>query len=136
MNKAEKAELAAWKLKAALAWPTFERPEPVSAAEIDIATGGGSGIFRGWWVISSRGVGSCVGEGVSLRFGHATHPYTDGEIANRYKGANVSLSQGIGGPWFRDREDALKEAAWRMAFAAAETLDGIYDRVTAEGVAK
>lgn len=134
MNKAERAELEAWRKRAALAWPTFERPEPVSAAEIDIATGGGSGVFRGWWVnIHRGGPSTSVSVGVGVVFGnlHARRPYTDEEISNRYRGARVSLSQGKGGPWYRDEQDALREAAWRIADKAAAELRAILDRIEA-----
>jgi hypothetical protein len=133
MTKAERAELAAWKQRAALAWPTFERPEPISAAEMDVAVGRIASVFHGWWVNINRGVGGCVGVGTVVNSGHATTFYNAEQIANRYNGGSmVSLSQGRGGPWFRDQEDALKEAAWRLAERYAGELDALYDRVRAE----
>lgn len=125
MTKAERAELAAWKRRAALSWPTFERPTPVSAEEIKRATDAPSGVFRGWWVNMNHP--DLMGEGVVVSGTHARAPYTDEQIANRYHGRALSMSQGIGGPWFLSKADALKESAWRTAELAAEKLDRAYE---------
>lgn len=127
MTKAERAELAMWKRRAALSWPTFERPTPVSIEEIRRDADAPSGVFRGWWVNMNHP--DILGEGVVVGGNHAREPYTDEQIAGRYggRGRVISLSQGIGGPWFLNKADALKESAWRTAELAAEKLDRAYE---------
>lgn len=124
MTKAERAAMEALRIKASLCWPQFERPTPISLAEIAVATKGGKA-FRAWWVIPARGVAG-VGEGVVYNGYHSATNYTDEQLADHYKsGSRVVMSQTIGGPWFHDREDALRELHWRIAEECAGKLAAV-----------
>lgn len=130
MTKKERELLEALRVEAALSWPKFERPEPISPAEIDLATRSASpgrqNWMRAWWVNPHReGLfdGGAFGRGVTSGTIHARSDYTDEQLNGRYQsGSRVNLSQGGGGPWYRDREDAIKELIWRIAERSAAQL--------------
>lgn len=126
MNKAEKAEMEALRVRCALAWP----PIPPKPIDLDVArAGAGVEYLHLWWVNDRSGL---VGVGVTNGHHHSTRDHTDTAMANRYRGgSHVSLAQGAGGPWFASEVDALQALHHAVALDCAKRLAGIAARVEA-----
>lgn len=118
MTKAEKAEMEALRVRAALAWPDSP-PKPVDLAVAKEASGGKW--LTLWWAnAASMEIGRGVTDG---SYQSARTPYTEQQIENRWNsGGRVSMSQGPGDPWYATEDDALRALHYGVAMRCAEQL--------------
>lgn len=124
MTKAEKAEMEALRIRAALSWPPTP-PVPVAACDIDRDKP-----FYGWWMNVHR---ADVGRGVVFRGLHAPHPYTLDQLENRYRGGSpVVMTQSVGGPWYHTKRGALMALHFALALQFAKELLSVERLVEAE----
>ena len=126
MNKAEKAEMDALRVRLALAWP----PSPPKPVDLDVARAAADVKWvRLWWMNRhSRSVGFGMTDG----FQCSTTAYTDEQMERRYSGGSrISMSQGAGGPWFATEADAYRALHYAVAEECAAELFRITERIAA-----
>lgn len=126
MTKAEKAEMEALRVQAALRWPDSP-PKPVDLVVAQEASG------KRWlrlWRFNTSSLR--VEMGVTDGFQNTWGEYTEEQVENRHRnGSRVSMSQGGGGPWFATEADALRALHYAVARDCAIRLANIAKRVEA-----
>lgn len=124
MNKAERADMDALRVRCALSWPA-PPPKPIDLAVAREAQEGEW--VRAWWFNQHSGL---VGEGVTNGHQHAREPYSDERLARRHDTrSRVSMSQTSGGPWFGSKADALAAMHFAVAEDCAKRLASIIKRI-------
>ena len=126
MNKAEKAEMEALRVRCALSWP----PAPPKPVDLDVARAGASVDWLHLWCFNLHTME--VRRGVTSGHQHSTTDYSDERLKERFgKGSYVSMSQGAGGPWFATEADAYRALHFAVAEGCAQKLYNIELRLAA-----
>jgi len=131
LTKAERAHIRVLRERAALAWPTFERPTPldIRAERARLEAKGAGNVVAAWWVTvtgSFGGVEVRTGLGWTDGNGHSRSPWVQGRQRWQQHGA-----QGPGGPWFATELEAMKEGRWQACERAAGSLADLDERIEA-----
>jgi hypothetical protein len=106
MTKAERAEMDALRLRLALAWPSFDRPEPMTrdeiaaAPKVEIARYGlPAQVTAGWFGFFS---------------GFPSQGWSDGLVHNSASMSGASATKGFG-RMYRSYDEAARALAWNVA---------------------